>query len=75
MVFGHLRISRRSITGAIALAGLVSVVIGAHAALNKRSLDAAKAIASDQGAFDQGETITSTSRTSSPLLKSVTDIL
>ena len=47
MDFGHLGISRRSITIAIALVGLVSVVIGAHAALNKRSLDAAKAIGTE----------------------------
>jgi uncharacterized caspase-like protein len=57
MDFGQLGISRRSITVAIALVGLVSVVIGAHAALNKRSLDAAKAIASEQG-----ESVTKTSR-------------
>jgi uncharacterized caspase-like protein len=57
MDFGHLGISRRSITIAIALVGLVSVVIGAHAALNKRSLDATKAIASEQG-----ESVTNTSR-------------
>ncbi|MBR1215719.1 caspase family protein [Bradyrhizobium sp. JYMT SZCCT0180] len=41
-------ISRRSITVAAALVGLVSLAIGAHAALNKRSLDAAKAIATEQ---------------------------
>jgi uncharacterized caspase-like protein len=57
MDFGQLRISRRSITVAIALVGLVSVVIGAHAALNKRSLDAAKVIASERG-----ESVTGTSR-------------
>ncbi len=44
----HLRISRRSVTVAAALVGLVSLAIGAHAALNKRSLDAAKAIATEQ---------------------------
>jgi uncharacterized caspase-like protein len=44
----QLRISRRSITIAAALAGMVSLAIGAHAALNKRSLDAAKAIAAEQ---------------------------
>src|SRR6188472_2331619 len=43
-----LRISRRSVTVAAALVGLVSLAIGAHAALNKRSLDAAKAIATEQ---------------------------
>jgi uncharacterized caspase-like protein len=35
--------SRRSLTIATVLVGLVSLAIGAHAALNKRSLDAAKA--------------------------------
>jgi uncharacterized caspase-like protein len=43
-----LRISRRSVTVAVALVGLVSLAIGAHAALNKRSLDAAKAIGTEQ---------------------------
>ena len=45
---GKLRISRRSVTVAVALVGLVSLAIGAHAALNKRSLDAAKAISTEQ---------------------------
>src|SRR5882757_2674345 len=44
----QLRISRRTVTVAAALVGLVSLAIGAHAALNKRSLDAAKAIATEQ---------------------------
>ena len=44
----QLRISRRTVTIAVALVGLVSLAIGAHAALNKRSLDAAKAIATEQ---------------------------
>ncbi|MGH6712332.1 MAG: caspase family protein [Bradyrhizobium sp.] len=48
MMDGKLRISRRSVTVAAALVGLVSLAIGAHAALNKRSLDAAKAIATEQ---------------------------
>ncbi|MBU6464460.1 MAG: caspase family protein [Bradyrhizobium sp.] len=43
-----LRLSRRSITIAVALAGMASLAIGAHAALNKRALDAAKAIATEQ---------------------------
>jgi uncharacterized caspase-like protein len=43
-------VSRRSIAVASALVGMVSLAIGAHAALNKRSLDAAKAIATEQGA-------------------------
>src|SRR6266851_2371625 len=46
----QLRISRRSLTIAAALAGVVSLAIGAHAALNKRSLDSAKAIATEQAA-------------------------
>src|ERR1700736_2555816 len=42
------RISRRSITIAAALAGMVSLAIGAHAALSMRALDAAKAVAAEQ---------------------------
>ena len=48
MNLGKLRISRRSVTIAVAFAGVVSLAIGAHAALNKRSLDAAKAIGTEQ---------------------------
>ena len=44
----QLRISRRSIALAVALFGMVSLAIGDHAALNKRALDAAKAIATEQ---------------------------
>ncbi|WGS27956.1 caspase family protein [Bradyrhizobium sp. ISRA464] len=44
----QLRISRRTIAVAVALAGTVSLAIGAHAALNKRSLDAAKAVTTEQ---------------------------
>lgn len=43
-----LRISSRSITVAAALVGMVSLAIGAHAALNMRALDAAKAVATEQ---------------------------
>jgi uncharacterized caspase-like protein len=43
-----MRISRRSITIAAAFVGLVSLAIGAHAALNMRALDAAKAIETEQ---------------------------
>jgi uncharacterized caspase-like protein len=39
----QLNTSRRSLAIAAALVGMVSLAIGAHAALNKRSLDAAKA--------------------------------
>ena len=50
-----LRISRRPVTIAVALVGLVSLAIGAHAALNKRSLDAAKAIGTEQtGSIGKG---------------------
>ena len=41
-------ISRRSLAIAAALAGTVSLAIGAHAALNLRALDAAKAVATQQ---------------------------
>jgi uncharacterized caspase-like protein len=41
----QLSVSRRSLTIAAVLVGMVSLAIGAHAALNKRSLDAAKATA------------------------------
>jgi uncharacterized caspase-like protein len=58
MDFSQLRISRRSITVAVALVGLVSVAIGAHAALNKRSLEAAKTIATKQST----DTVSKTSR-------------
>jgi uncharacterized caspase-like protein len=44
MNVAKLRISRRSITMATAFVGMVSLAIGAHAALNMRALDAAKAI-------------------------------
>jgi uncharacterized caspase-like protein len=46
----QLSISRRSIAVAAALVGMVSLAIGAHAAFNKRTLDAAKAIATGQSA-------------------------
>jgi len=42
-----LRISPRSITVAAAQIGMVSLAIGAHAALNMRALDAAKAVATE----------------------------
>jgi uncharacterized caspase-like protein len=48
MHVSKLRPSRRSVTIAVAFAGVVSLAIGAHAALNKRSLDAARAIATEQ---------------------------
>jgi uncharacterized caspase-like protein len=47
MNLGIARISRRTVTIAVAFLGLVSLAIGAHAALNKRSLDVAKAIGTE----------------------------
>ena len=41
--FSGLRISRRSLAVAAALVGTVSLAIGAHAALNLRATDSAKA--------------------------------
>ena len=49
MKFWQISISRRSLTIAAVLLVTVSLGIGAHAALNKRALDAARAIASEQG--------------------------
>ena len=49
MNFRQISISRRSFTIAAVLVATVSLGIGAHAALNKRALDAARAIASEQG--------------------------
>jgi uncharacterized caspase-like protein len=43
-------LSRRSIAVAAALVGMVSLAIGAHAAFNKRALDAARTVATEQGA-------------------------
>jgi uncharacterized caspase-like protein len=48
MKFWQISISRRSLTIAAVLVTTVSLGLGAHAALNKRALDAAKAIASEQ---------------------------
>lgn len=45
MKFWQISISRRSLTIAAVLVATVSLGLGAHAALNKRALDAAKAIA------------------------------
>src|SRR3978361_1852261 len=44
----QLRISRRSIAVAAALVGMVSLALGAHAALTQPALDAVKAIATEQ---------------------------
>ena len=50
------RISRRTVAIATAMLGMVSLAIGAHAALNKRSLDAAKAIATEQNGDSSKQT-------------------
>jgi uncharacterized caspase-like protein len=48
MIVSQLRLSRRSIAIAAVLAGMVSLAIGAHAALSMRALDAAKVTAAGQ---------------------------
>jgi uncharacterized caspase-like protein len=50
MNLAQISISRRTITIAVALAGVVSLAIGAHAALNMRVLDAARAVGTEQSA-------------------------
>src|SRR6266704_1335248 len=50
----QLRISRRSVTLAAAYACVLSLAIGAHAALNKRALDAAKVIEAEQAGTLKG---------------------
>jgi uncharacterized caspase-like protein len=55
MKVGQLRISRRSTAMATAVVGMVSLAIGAHAALNMRALDAAKAIETEQSTFAAGK--------------------
>src|SRR5215210_3017976 len=52
----QISISRRSITIAVAFVSLVSLAIGAHAALNKRAFDAANAIAVEQTVEPAGKT-------------------
>jgi uncharacterized caspase-like protein len=52
----QLDISKRSIALAAALIGTVSLAIGAHAALNMRVLDAAKAVSTDQVSGPVGQT-------------------
>jgi len=58
MSLTQLRISRRSLAIAAALVGMVSVAIGARAALSMRALDAAKVIATEKAA----EAVKNTSR-------------
>jgi uncharacterized caspase-like protein len=52
----QLDLSRRTIAVAAALIGTVSLVIGAHAALNMRAIDAAKAVSTDQITGSIGQT-------------------
>ena len=47
-MINKLSLSRRTLAVAAVLAGMVSLAIGAHAALNMRALDAAKAVATEQ---------------------------
>lgn len=44
MNVGQFRVSRRSLTMTVAFAGLVSLAIGAHAALNKHVMDTARTV-------------------------------
>jgi uncharacterized caspase-like protein len=48
MSFRQFRISRRSLTIATAFAGVLSLAIGANAALNKRALDTVRTVATEQ---------------------------
>ncbi|GMO37188.1 MULTISPECIES: caspase family protein [Bradyrhizobium] len=52
----QLDLSRRTIALAAAVIGTVSLVIGAHAALNMRAIDAAKAVSTDQITGSIGQT-------------------
>ena len=52
----QLDLSRRTIALAAALIGTVSLVIGAHAALNMRAIDAAKSVSTDQITGSIGQT-------------------
>jgi uncharacterized caspase-like protein len=55
MSLSELRISRRSVAMAAAVAAMVSLAIGAHAALNMRALDSAKTIAAQQSSEAAGK--------------------
>jgi uncharacterized caspase-like protein len=55
MSLSEFHLSRRSVAIACALAGMVSLAIGAHAALNMRALDAAKTIAEQQSSEAAGK--------------------
>jgi uncharacterized caspase-like protein len=56
MIVSQLRISRRTTAiAAAALFGMASLAIGAHAALNMRALDAAKAIETEQSSVAAGK--------------------
>jgi len=53
-MINKLSLSRRTLAVAAVLAGMVSLAIGAHAALNKRALDVARATAAEQSADTAG---------------------
>jgi uncharacterized caspase-like protein len=57
-----LRISRRSLAVAASLAGMVSLAIGAHAALNKRALEPARTVATEPSADTGKDTDRTASR-------------
>jgi uncharacterized caspase-like protein len=65
-------ISRRSVAVVAGLVGMVSLAIGAHAALNKRALDAAKAIGTEQSA-DSGKQSRHYPDASAPLNQPIND--
>ena len=58
----QLRVSRRSIGIAAALAGTVSLAIGAHAAMSLRALDAAKAAVATGQVTESGQQVTESVR-------------
>lgn len=58
----QLRISRRTIAVCVAVAGTVSLAIGAHAALNKRTLDVAKGAVGSVTSGQTGSIPTGTAR-------------
>jgi uncharacterized caspase-like protein len=53
-MINKLSLSRRTLAVAAVLAGMVSLAIGAHAALNKRALDVVRATAAEQSAEAAG---------------------
>ena len=82
MNLGQLRISRRTVTIAVAFASLVSLAIGAHAALNKRAARCRQGDRTEQtGSIGTspkprapiGDRPTAYARTSAPLAQPIND--